>query len=93
MNNHRQALRRTVLVTNELGLHAKPAARIAQMAKKAGSAVFICAGETRVDAKDIVDTLTLAAAKGTVLTVCISDASDIHVLDAISAYFEHGFTE
>ncbi len=48
-------------VLNEQGLHARPAAKIAQEAQKFDCDIRLAANGTTVDAKSILDILTLAA--------------------------------
>lgn len=59
----------TVVVRDELGLHARPAARIAQAAQEFQSQITISYDDMTVDAKSILDILSLAAARGTPLTL------------------------
>lgn len=59
----------TVVITNELGMHARPAAMVAQTAQLYAADVALLVAERQVDAKSILDILSLAAAKGTTLTV------------------------
>jgi phosphocarrier protein len=56
-----------VRVLNEQGLHARPAARLAQEAQKFACDISLALGEERVDAKSILDILTLAAGHGSEL--------------------------
>ena len=56
-----------VRVPNEQGLHARPAARLAQEAQKFACDISLALGEERVDAKSILDILTLAAGHGSEL--------------------------
>ncbi|WP_029460600.1 HPr family phosphocarrier protein [Solidesulfovibrio alcoholivorans] len=56
-----------VRVLNEQGLHARPAARLAQEAQKFSCDISLALGEERVDAKSILDILTLAAGHGSEL--------------------------
>ena len=60
---------RQVCVRNELGLHARPAARLAQEAQKFDADISLVQGEQEVDAKSILDILSLAAGRGCTLTV------------------------
>jgi phosphocarrier protein len=53
-----------VCVVNEQGLHARPAARLAQEAQKFAAEISLKVGEQEVDAKSILDILTLAAVNG-----------------------------
>ncbi len=59
----------TVVITNELGLHARPAALVARTAQQFTASVILEADNRQVDAKSILDILSLAACKGTTLTV------------------------
>lgn len=59
----------TVVVTNDLGLHARPAALVAKTAQQFAAQVTLSVDDRLVDAKSILDILSLAAVKGTTLTV------------------------
>jgi len=56
-----------VRVLNEQGLHARPAARLAQEAQKFDCDIRLVHGGEEVDAKSILDILTLAAGQGSEL--------------------------
>ena len=58
-----------VTITNDLGLHARPAALVAQTAQRFAARVSLVVAERRVDAKSILDILSLAAGKGTTLAI------------------------
>ena len=59
----------TVVINDALGLHARPAARIAQAAQKFESSITLHYEDMTVDAKSILDILTLAAENGSCLTL------------------------
>ena len=59
----------TVVVTNELGLHARPAALVAKTAQQFSAEITLCADSRQVNAKSILDILSLAAGQGTSLIV------------------------
>lgn len=80
-------------VVNDLGMHARPASRIAQIAETAKSDVWICVDRVKADAKSVIDILTLCAVKGTQITVQIADQTDKAVMDQIIDYFKSGFGE
>ncbi|QTA89364.1 HPr family phosphocarrier protein [Desulfonema magnum] len=83
-----------VVIVNELGLHARSAARIAEIAGSAKSEVRIRKGEEEVDAKSIIDMLTLGCAKNSTITIKIGDYdSDINILNRIVELVESGFGE
>ncbi len=86
-------LSRDVIVINELGLHARSAAKIAEIAKKANYNVWIIKDKKRVDASSILDILTLECTKGSKVTLKIDDQSDLDILNDTAKQFEIGFGE
>lgn len=86
-------LSRDLLIVNELGLHARSAAKIAAIAKNAGAGVWVIKGELVADAGSIIDLLSLACAKDTIITLKIDSPSDREILDRIAALVESGFGE
>ena len=58
-----------VVIHDELGLHARPAARLAQAAQAFSADVQILAEHGEADAKSILDILSLAAGYGSRLTL------------------------
>jgi phosphocarrier protein HPr len=87
------ALSRDATIVNDLGLHARSAARIAQIAGQAMSKVWIVRGDEAVDAKSTIDLLTLACGKGSEITIKIDREEDIDVLERIIKMVEDGFGE
>ena len=53
---------RRVVVTNQLGLHARPAGKLAHTAHNFKASISIVCQDQEVDAKSILEILTLAAA-------------------------------
>ena len=88
-----QPLYRNLTIVNELGLHARSAAKLALIAQQAGGGVWLEKAEERVDAKQIIDVLMLAAAKGDIIRLTIDDARDLDILDNIVHLVEDGFGE
>ncbi len=90
-------LTRDVVVANQLGLHARPAAKLAQEAQKFTSAVHIlCEGQNGsepVDAKSILDILTLAAAHGSRLTLKAMGLDAADALNHLEGLFLSRFGE
>ena len=60
---------KTILLTNEVGLHARPAARFVRMAARFKSTVRVIKGENEADAKSITSILFLDAKKGDEITI------------------------
>jgi phosphocarrier protein len=84
---------RTVRVGNELGLHARAAARIAELAKQAKAKIWLSKADDKVDASSIIDILTLAGEKGTRIRLNADDPSDVDILERIEALFKDNFGE
>jgi len=93
MSNSESALCREATIINELGLHARSAAKIAELAHQSTASVWIARGDQQADASSIVDILTLACEKGTRITICIENKVDIQILEDITKLVESGFGE
>ncbi len=93
MKNTRRSFSKDVTVVNELGLHARSAAKIAELARQATSKVWVQKNEERADARSILDILTLACEKGSKLTIVIDDRSDMETLNRIVDLVVNGFGE
>ena len=93
MHNSSESLSKGVIITNELGLHARPAAMIARLAKTARDEVWIVQDHQTVDASSIIDILSIGCEAGSRITIKINNVSDKEVLDAIIKLVETGFEE
>ncbi len=80
-------------VINDFGLHARPAAKLVEMAMKAKGAVLFSLGDIQADGKSIIDILTLGAMKGSSVTITLDNPLDESVLHEIVDFFEQGFGE
>lgn len=60
---------RQVVVTNPLGVHARPAEMLAKLALSFESEIEVSHQDQTVDAKSILNLLTLGAAQGVELTL------------------------
>jgi phosphocarrier protein len=81
------------VVVNELGLHARAAARVAEIAARANSNVWLVRGDSRVDASSVIDMLTLACVKGTKIRFEVEHQADIPLLKQLMALVENRFGE
>ena len=90
-----KAFRRSkeAIVTNELGIHARSAGKIAELAQKAIAKIWIIKDQQEADASSIIDMLTLMCTMGSKVTVVIDDPIDSNILDAIIDLIEDGFGE
>lgn len=88
-------MRQVVVVTNNLGLHARAAARLVRLASQFDSEIFLSrehAGQ-RIDCKSILGVLMLAAAKGCRLEVTATGPDETQACAAIDGMFREGFGE
>ena len=80
-------------IVNELGMHARPAAKIAEMAMEARGSIWLNDGVSKVDASSIIDILTLCAIKGSHIQIQIECADDREILEELKLFFDSGFGE
>ena len=93
MTNNQTEIRKDVTVVNELGMHARSAAQISEIAKEARAAIWVQRNNERVDARSIIDILTLACEKGSTLSIVIEDPADLNTLNRIVSLVQDGFGE
>lgn len=88
---HEEGFALRVRVLNEQGLHARPAARLAQEAQKFACDIRLAFGEETVDAKSILDILTLAAGQGSELELRASGPSAEDALAHLGSLIRNRF--
>ena len=70
-------IRRTVTISNKLGLHARASAKLTKLAGGFQCEVFMSRNGRRVNAKSIMGVMMLAAGKGaTVVVDCEGEQAD-----------------
>ena len=82
-----------VVVANQLGLHARPAGKIAKAAQDFACSIQLVHEEQEADATSILDILTLAAAEGCKLEIRAEGSDAQEALDRISQMFQEKFGE
>jgi phosphocarrier protein len=88
--------RRTVIITNRLGLHARAAARLVRLAGGFSSEVRLARCDARqrdVDAKSIFGLLLLAATQHTPLELVTEGSDEVAALEAVAALIADKFGE
>jgi phosphocarrier protein HPr len=83
----------SALLTNDVGLHARPSVKLTQLAKRFGSVIefSLAADGPWVDAKSPVKVMRFKAVRGETLHFRASGADAIEALAAILALVERGF--
>jgi len=82
-----------LVISNKLGLHARAAAKLTQLAGRFSSDVFISRGAQRVNAKSIMGVMMLAAGLGVTVRIEAAGADEQQALADIRALFEGKFGE
>ncbi len=82
-----------IVITNKLGLHARAASKLTQLAGTFQSEVFIARGAQRVNAKSIMGVMMLAAGLGVTVTVDTEGSDADQALEAIVQLFADKFDE
>jgi phosphocarrier protein len=86
-------LTRKLLINNELGLHARAAAKIVSLAGSYRSTLYLGKGDHEVDGTSILSILTLACPKGTEVWVRAVGEDSEALIEALARLFEHKFGE
>jgi len=82
-----------IVISNKLGLHARAAAKLTQLASKFSSEIFISRGAQRVNAKSIMGVMMLAAGMGVTVKVDATGTDAEPALRDIRALFDGKFGE
>ena len=88
-----QSVERNLLVQNQMGIHARPAAMIVRAANKYESEIFFEKDDEQVNGKSIMGLMMLAAGKGSTIRAiaCGNDAEN--ALDELEQLFATKFDE
>lgn len=84
---------RSVTVRNQLGMHARAAARFVHAASAFEARIRVGRGARVMDGKSIMGVLLLAAARGSVITISAEGADEVPALEALCQLVESGFGE
>ncbi|MCY4222946.1 MAG: HPr family phosphocarrier protein [Thiotrichales bacterium] len=85
--------RRTLRIVNKLGLHARAAAKLVDLASGFESRIRIRRDEREADAKSIMRVMMLAASKGMRIEVVAQGADAAEAVDAIAHLVAERFDE
>jgi len=86
-------MQQEVMITNKLGLHARAAAKLVHTANTFTSEVFIGGEFEEVNAKSILGLLTLAASKGTSVSIRAEGEDEDEAVRALVELFQDKFGE
>lgn len=86
-------LERVVTVVNRAGIHVRPANKLAETAGRFASEVTVRSNGQCVNAKNILEVLTLAATQGSQIVVTAEGDDAEEAVDAIEKLVKGGFGE
>ena len=82
-----------ITIQNKLGLHARAAAKLVDMAKRYASRIELVFGDRVVDCKSIMGVITLGAQKDNVVDVMVTGEDEEQAMDAINKLVNGKFGE
>jgi phosphocarrier protein HPr len=85
----------TVLLTNDVGLHARPSVKLTKLAKtfEAQVQIALATGGPWIDAKSIVKVMAFKVAKGTTLYIRATGSDAAAAVAALIALVKRNFDE
>jgi phosphocarrier protein len=82
-----------VTVVNQLGMHARAAAKFVHLATRYTARVKVTRDGREMDGKSIMGILLLAAARGVTLTISADGPDEASAVDSLIDLVESGFGE
>lgn len=82
-----------VTVVNQLGMHARAAAKFVHLATRYEARVKVARDRREMDGKSIMGILLLAAARGSTITISAEGADEDDAVAALVALVASGFGE
>jgi phosphocarrier protein len=86
-------IEREVTIVNTLGIHARPATLVAQVAQRFQSDITVEKDGLEVNAKSVMGVMMLVAAKGSKITIRASGPDESEAVEALVKLVEDGFGE
>lgn len=87
------SLRKKIVISNKLGLHARASAKLVHLSSRYGSYIEIIKNEQVVNGKSIMGVMMLAATKGTEIELSASGEDEIEAMEALILLIESRFGE
>jgi len=82
-----------VIVVNQLGMHARAAAKFVHLATRYEARVKVSRDRREMDGKSIMGILLLAAAHGSTITISAEGSDEKDAVSALVALVQTGFGE
>ena len=86
-------MRKSVKILNKAGIHVRPAAQIAELSNKFQSDILFIKDGIEVNAKSIMELLTLAAGEEAEIIIKAEGKDEVEALDALEKLINSKFSE
>ena len=86
-------IKKKIKVINKLGLHARASSKLTQLASQFNSKIFIIKNNKKVNAKNIMDILMLAASVDSEVEIEANGSDEIEAIKQIEKLFQNYFEE
>jgi len=86
-------IKKSVTISNRLGLHARASAKFTKLAGSFPCEVFMSRGDRRVNAKSIMGVMMLAAGMGITVEIETNGERENEAMDALVALMDDKFGE
>ena len=86
-------LKQTLIIVNKLGLHARAAAKLVQLASSFESDIQVKRQKRQVNGKSIMGVMLLAASKGTEIELTVSGTDETDAMEKLIELIQNRFGE
>lgn len=86
-------LEQRVRIINQLGLHARAAAKLVKLSAGFSSVIVLSFGDATANARSILDILGLGAGCGKNIDISVDGPDETEAMKSVAALFRDGFGE
>ena len=86
-------IKKDLKIINKLGLHARAAVKLVEVASRFDSHIFLCRNGREVNGKSIMGVMMLAASQGTSIEVSVDGPDETAAMDCIETLVRDRFGE
>lgn len=83
-------IRKTLVVNEEHGIHARPASIISKACRNLDSKVIFTKDSKQADGRSVLQMMLLAAEQGAMIEVIVEGGDEFGAMNRITELFEHG---
>ena len=86
-------VKKDVTITNNIGLHARPATFFIQKANSYKSSIWVEKEDRKVNAKSLLGVLSLGIAKGMTVTLIADGSDEMEAIEGLVELIQNSFAE